>query len=51
LDACEDWKVVHCCRTQASSHNSEGVVDGRVDEAGMSTVAPDRRAGGYSAVE
>ena len=23
LDACEDWKVVRWCRTQASSHNSK----------------------------
>ena len=39
LDACEGWKVVRWCRTQAFSHNSPGV-----DEAGMSTVAPNRRA-------
>ena len=32
------------CRTQVSSHNSQGVVDGGVYEAGMSTVAPNRRA-------
>ena len=44
LDACQDWKVVRWCRTQASSHNSQGVVDGGVDEAGMSTAAPNRRA-------
>jgi len=44
LDACEDRKVVRWCREQASSHNSEGAVDGGVDEAGMSTAAPDRRA-------
>ena len=31
--ACGDWKVVHWCRTQASSHNSQGVFDGGVDEA------------------
>ena len=43
LDACEDWKVVRWCRTQASSHNSQGVVDGGVDEVDMSTVAPVRR--------
>jgi len=42
LDACEGWKVVRWCGTQASSHNSQGVVDGGVDEAGMSTAAPDR---------
>jgi len=40
LDACKGWKVVCWCRTQASSHNSQGVVDGGVDEAGMSTPAP-----------
>jgi len=43
LDANEDWKVVRWCRTQASRHNSQGVVDGGVDEAGISTAAPDRR--------
>jgi len=42
LDACENWKVVRWCRTQASSHNSQGVVDGGVNAAGMSTAAPDR---------
>jgi len=46
LDACEDWKVVHWCWTQASSHDSQGIVDGRVSEAGMSTAAPDRSAVG-----
>ena len=35
LDACEDWKVVLWCRTQASSHNSQGIVDDGVDEAGI----------------
>ena len=44
LDACEDWKVVRWCRTQASSHNSQGVVDDGVDEAGMSTAASRRSA-------
>jgi len=33
FDACKDWKVVRWCRTQASSHNSQGVVDGGVNEA------------------
>jgi len=37
------WKVVRRGRTQASSHNSQGAVDGGVDEAGMSTAAPDKR--------
>ena len=40
LDACENWKVVRWCRTQASGHNLQDVVDGRVSEAGMSTAAP-----------
>jgi len=38
------WKVVRWCRAQASSHNSQGVVDGGVNEARMSTAAPDRSA-------
>jgi len=44
LDACEDWEVVRWCRMQACSHNSQGVNDGGVDEACMSTAAPDRGA-------
>jgi len=32
LDDCEDWKVVCCCSTQASSHNCQGVVDGKVNK-------------------
>jgi len=40
LDACEDWKVVRWCRTQASTHNAQGLLVGGVDEAGMSTAAP-----------
>ena len=36
--------LVGPCGTQASSHNSQGVVDGGVDEAGMSTAAPHRSA-------
>ena len=44
LDAWENWNVVHWCRMQAPSHNSQGVVDGGVDEAGMSTAAPDKRS-------
>jgi len=45
----DDWKIVCCCRTQASSHSSQGVADGGVDKAGVSTAAP----GGaqYAAVE
>ena len=42
LDACENAKVVRWCRTQASS--SQGVVDGGVNKAGMSTAAPDKSA-------
>jgi len=45
LDDCEDWKAVRWFRAQASSHNSQGVVDNGVDEADMSTAAPYRRAG------
>jgi len=44
LDACEDWKVVRWWWTQASSHDSQGVIDGGVDKAGMSTAEPDKRA-------
>jgi len=44
LDACEGWKVVRWRRTQASSHNSQGIFDGGVDEAGMSTAALNKRA-------
>ena len=48
---CDKAEQVGCLRglegcpqvTQASSHNSQGVVDGGVNEAGMSTVAPNRR--------
>ena len=41
LDACEDWKVVRWCRPQASSHNSQGVVDGGVNKVGVNTATPD----------
>ena len=44
LDACDGWKVVRWCRSQASSHNSQGVVDGGIDEVGRSTAAPNRSA-------
>jgi len=44
LDACEDWKVVRWCMAQASSHNSQGVVDGGVSEVDVSTAALDRSA-------
>ena len=44
LHACENWKVVRWCRTQASSHNSQSFVDDGVNKAGMSTAAPDRSA-------
>jgi len=42
LDACEDGKVVRWCRMHTSCHSSQGVVDGRINEAGLSTAAPDR---------
>ena len=42
LNACEDWKVVCWCRTRASNNNSQGVVDGGVNKAGVSTAAPNR---------
>jgi len=44
LDSYEDKKVVCWCRTQASCHNSQGVVDGKVNEVGVSTAAPGRSA-------
>ena len=44
LDASEDGKVVRWCRMQASSHNSQGVVDGRVNEVCVITAALDRSA-------
>jgi len=44
LDACDNRKIVCWCRTQASSHSSQGVIDDRVNEAGVSTAAPDRSA-------
>ena len=44
LDANNDTKIVHLCRTQTSSHSSQGVVDDRVSEAGVSTAAPGRSA-------
>jgi len=44
LDACKDRKVVHWCRMQASSHDSQGIVDGVINKASMSTAAPNRSA-------
>ena len=44
LDAYENLKIVHWCRTQASNHKLQGVVDGRVNEAGTRTAATYRRA-------
>jgi len=50
---CDEAQQVGClrrqedirwCRTQASSHSSQGVVDDRVNEAGVGTAAPDRSA-------
>jgi len=43
-DAREDRKVIHWCRTQASSHSLQSVVDGKVNESGVSTAVPDRSA-------
>jgi len=40
----KDRKIVCCCRTQAFSHNSRGVFDDRINEAGVSTAAPSRSA-------
>jgi len=44
LDACKDRSIFRWRRTQASSHNVQGIIDGRVNEAGMSTAAPNRNA-------
>jgi len=44
LNAHEDRKIVHWCRTQASSHISQGVVDDRIYEVSVRTAAPDRSA-------
>jgi len=41
--------IVRWCGAQASNHNSQGVVDGGVDEANMSTAAPNTGVQ-YSAV-
>jgi len=37
-------RIVRWCRTQASSHNSQGAVEGKANEAGVRTAAPDRCA-------
>ena len=42
LDHRENRKIVRWCRTQASSHSSQGVIDNKISEAGVSTAAPDR---------
>jgi len=44
LGSCEYWKFALWYRTQGSSQNSQGVVDGGVNNAGVSTVAPDGSA-------
>ena len=44
LDACENRKVVCRCRTYASSHSSQGVLDHKVNEVGVSTTVPGMRA-------
>jgi len=48
LDACEHWNVVHWCRTQVSSQNLQGVVDGRVDEVCVITAALGIQVWSYS---
>ena len=35
LDACKDREIVRWCRMQASSHNSQGVIGGRVNKAAV----------------
>jgi len=42
LDASANRKVVRWCRTQVSSHTSQGVLDGRANEGCVSTVASER---------
>jgi len=42
LDARKDRKIACWCRMQALSKYLEGFIDGRVNEAGVTTVAPDR---------
>jgi len=44
LDVREDRKIVRWCMTQASRHNSQGVVRDKVNEADESTAVPGRRA-------
>jgi len=47
LDACNDGRIKSrhpLCRTQASSHSSQGVVDDGVDKASVNTATPDRSA-------
>ena len=44
LDPHKERKIIHWCRTQTSSHRSQGFVYGWVNEAGVSTEAPDRSA-------
>jgi len=42
LDACKNRKVVRWYWTQTSNHNSQSVVDGRVNTVGVSTMIPGR---------
>jgi len=44
LDAREYCKVVRWLRMQASSLNSQGVIDGEIDEVGMGTATSDGSA-------
>jgi len=42
LDVCEDKKIVCWYRVQGSSHSSQSIVDGRVNEAVVKAAAPVR---------
>jgi len=44
MDAREDLKIIRWCRTEASGHSWQGVVDERTNEAGVNTAAPGRSA-------
>jgi len=45
------WLDAHEDRKFASGRNSQGVIDGRVNEVNASTVAPGKSTVAYSAVE
>ena len=44
MDACEDRQVLHWCRTQASSDNTQSIIENAVNEASMHTTTPNRCA-------